>query len=174
MSEPHTPTQESAVLEIATAELLLQDPQPKVTPSSQADKSAVVFTRTSGNIKQRKGQTDEEYRAQRDQFWKSGPRLNTGDWFLEYPIQNFKNESKTDKTQLLHTAELCYFRRDYTKCLELVAFGMKLFNAEAVLAEEKKAPVDLPGRHAKKPKLDRHIQELLEIKEKCLAKMETS
>lgn len=126
--------------------------------------------------KVRKQQTAEEFEAQKAQFVATGPRLNTSNWLYDpQTLAQLNPLQKTDRVHILHACEKAYFQRDYEKCLELILTGERLFGVEL---EDETANSDIKrefaslGRKTKKSsKVERHVVELLHIKEACLRKM---
>lgn len=124
--------------------------------------------------KARKTQTAEEFQAQKDAFNASGPRINTEDWlYEESALAALDNDKKTDRVHMLHACERAYFHRDYEKCLSLIAQGEALFGV--VDEEQQKQDFENAGRKTKKSsKVERHVVELLHIKEACLKRLNTA
>lgn len=125
--------------------------------------------------KQRKAQTEEQFLQQKEQFHREGPRINTEEWLYNENILNqLDNTKKIDRTHMLHSCEKAYFMRDYDRCLELVEVAEKLFGVE--LQDEsanddiKKDFSDSAKKTRKSHKLERHVVDLLHIKEACLSK----
>lgn len=74
-----------------------------------------------GKKKVRKPQTEEEYNAQKLQFLRGGPTINTEEWLYDDDkLDRLEPNKKVDFNYLLHSCEKAYFQRDYLKCLELV------------------------------------------------------
>lgn len=126
--------------------------------------------------KQRKAQTDAEFQAQKSQFQAAGPKIDTENWlFEENLLHSLDPTKKTDRVTILHACEKAYFIRDYPKCISLVSIGEKLFGVELddeVINDELKHDFANAGRKTKKSsKVERHVMELLRIKEACLRKM---
>lgn len=126
--------------------------------------------------KVRKQQTEAEFDAQKLQFKATGPRINTSDWLFDPEvIASLDNTKKTDRVHILHACEKAYFMRDYDKCLSLIGVGEKLFGVELEdenSNQELKEEFSNAGRKVKKSsKVERHVVELLHIKEACLRKM---
>lgn len=122
--------------------------------------------------KVRKGQSEEEYLAQKTQFLLEGPQLNTPDWLLdEIKRHDLDVASKPDRVKMLHVCEMVYYRREYQRCLELIEQIEAVFGVED--AETAKEEFDSSGKKVKKSaKLERHVVELLRIKEKCLNRVQ--
>lgn len=145
------------------------------SPTDQATQEATdgVANLTVTKKKQRKQQTEEEFQAQKAQFLESGPRINTLDWLYDQQIlDNLDNLKKTDRVHMLHACEKAYYMRDYDKCLELIAQAERLFGvAPGDNLEDIKNDFALAGRKTKKSlKVERHVVDLLHIKEACLKK----
>lgn len=102
--------------------------------------------------KQRKGQTADQYEAQRRAFAESGPLVNTTDWLFR--IDGLDLAKKVHRMQVLHACERAYFLRDYEKCMQFVE------KAEAFFG---------PGSER-----ERHGKELQHIKAKCREKMDSA
>lgn len=126
--------------------------------------------------KVRKAQTEQEFNLQKHQFQASGPRINTSDWLYDSEVlEKLDSTKKVDRVHILHACEKAYFCRDYAKCLELILVAEKLFGVEL---EDDNANDNLKeefanlGRKTKKSsKVERHVVELLHIKEACLRRM---
>jgi len=114
----------------------------------------VLVKKGSGKTKVRKGQTDEEYQQQLQQFRSSGPVLNTKTWLEEIDLTKIDPNVKSDRAKLENLTERLYFKRDYVKCLETTDYALKLFN-------------DL-----NKKKIQNEIEELIYLKDSCLKKLE--
>lgn len=126
--------------------------------------------------KQRKQQTDEEFAEQKQQFLRQGPRINTSDWlFDDSTLDELDNTKKTDRVHVLHACERAYFLRDYEKCLSLISRGERIFGVQLEdedVNEGIKHDFANAGRKTKKSsKVERHVVELLHIKEACLKKL---
>lgn len=123
--------------------------------------------------KARKAQTEEEYDEQKQEFLISGPRINTSDWlYQEDRLSTLDNSKKTDRVHMLHACEKAYFVKDYLKCLSLISQAEVLFGVELEEADKIKEDFSNSGRKTKKSsKVERHVVELLHIKEACIKKM---
>ncbi|OBA19375.1 hypothetical protein METBIDRAFT_47089 [Metschnikowia bicuspidata var. bicuspidata NRRL YB-4993] len=127
--------------------------------------------------KQRKAQSEEEYLEQKRQFAESGPQVNSDDWlFDEDLVSSLDNTKKFDRVHILHACEKAYFIKDYRKCLELIQLGERLFGVELdddSVNDGLKTDFQNAGRKTRKStKVERHVVELLHIKEACLKKSE--
>lgn len=148
----------------------------KEDPEAAAVAADVAQLSLEKKPKQRKAQTEAEFAAQKAQFLAAGPRTNTADWLYdESVLQLLDNAQKTDRVHILHACEKAYFTRDYAKCLALVAEGERLFGVE--LDETTNDTIKTEFAHAgrktrKSSKVERHVVELLHIKEACLRKLE--
>ncbi|KAH3674608.1 hypothetical protein WICMUC_003154 [Wickerhamomyces mucosus] len=91
---------------------------------TKKDDSEVVVTKGSGKVKVRKGQSEEEYSIQRDQYLTKGPTINTINWLEEIDITKLNPDIKSDRTSLESLTERLYFKRDYVKCLEVTEFAL--------------------------------------------------
>lgn len=125
--------------------------------------------------KVRKPQSEEEFARQKLEFHTSGPRINTSDWLYDPTVlENVDSTKKVDRVHILHACEKAYFCREYDKCLSLIAeaetlFGVKLEDGPNDDLKEEFANL---GRKTKKSsKVERHVVELLHIKEACVRKM---
>lgn len=123
--------------------------------------------------KQRKSQLHEEFQAQKLQFESTGPRIHTENWlYHETHLQSLDPASKTDRVHILHACEKAYFMRDYLKCLELVKIGEEAFGVTEGSEESHKCEFASAGKKTKKSsKVERHVVELLKIKDACLARL---
>lgn len=126
--------------------------------------------------KVRKPQTEYEFNEQKAQFQSTGPRINTSDWLYDEDVlEKLDSTKKVDRVHILHACEKAYYMRDYEKCLSLISMGEKIFGVE--LEDESannklKKEFSNAGRKVKKSsKVERHVVELLHIKEACLRKM---
>lgn len=126
--------------------------------------------------KQRKAQTEEEFLEQKAQYAASGPKINTDNWLFEQECLNaLDNSKKIDRVHILHACEKAYYLRDYPKCLLLIEIGERLFGVQLNDDESNsnlKADFATSGRKTKKSsKVERHVMELLHIKEACVRKV---
>lgn len=126
--------------------------------------------------KQRKGQTEEEFLEQKKQYDLSGPKINTNEWlFEEEGLDALDNSKKIDRVHILHACEKAYYLRDYLKCLLLIERGEKLFGVQLDDDESNSTLKEEFATSAKKikksNKVERHVIELLHIKELCVAKL---
>ncbi|KAF3990029.1 hypothetical protein FT663_02308 [Candidozyma haemuli var. vulneris] len=129
--------------------------------------------------KQRKEQTEEEFNEQKAQFQASGPQINTQDWLFDQTLlDNLDNSKKTDRVHMLHACEKAYYLRDFNKCLSLISQAEKLFGVElenTTKNEDIKSDFAEAGKKTKKSsKVERHVVDLLHIKEACLKKLGSS
>lgn len=127
--------------------------------------------------KVRKGQTEEEFQIQKGQFFEEGPTINTDEWLYDATSgEDFclDENQKTDRVVMLHACEKAYFNRDYSRCLELILAGEKLFGVnQEDTKQEKESEFESAGIKVKKSaKIEKHILELLEIKERCIKNMQ--
>lgn len=127
--------------------------------------------------KSRKKQTDEEYLAQKRQFFEEGPTINSDNWLLDEEIlKRSNNLKKSDRVKLLNACERAYYLKDYIKCLELVKIAEKVFGVELDDDEKLKLKEDFEtsGKKVKKSaKIEKHIIELINIKEHAQKKLQT-
>lgn len=125
--------------------------------------------------KQRKEQTEEEFEAQKAQFAVTGPQINTENWLFDQDLlDKLDNLKKTDRVHMLHACERAYYLRDYDKCLELISQAERLFGVNLEdLSQNEGIKLDFAeaGKKTKKSlKVERHVVDLLHIKEACLKK----
>lgn len=128
-------------------------------------------------IKTRKGQTEEQYFQQKKQFFATGPLLNTEDWLAnEEDWKTLDNDKKTDRIRMINACERAYYQRDYRKCMDLIAATEKLFGVDLndeESNERTKDEFETLGRKTKKSaKVERHVVDLMHIKERCLRQLE--
>ena len=126
--------------------------------------------------KQRKAQSDEEFLEQKRQFLDAGPQINTDTWlFDEDRLHSLDSTKKLDRVHILHACEKAYFLRDYEKCLELIKVAGGLFHIELdneTVNDDLKIDFQNAGRKTRKStKVERHVVDLLHIKEACLKRM---
>lgn len=126
--------------------------------------------------KTRKEQSEADYLNQKQQFYQNGPTLNTEDWLYDdQDLEQLDNSRKTDRVRMLHACEKAYYQKDYKKCLDLISRGEALFGVNLDNGnenEEIKNEFEASGKKTRKSaKVDRHIVELLHIKESCLEKL---
>ncbi|CAH2355221.1 hypothetical protein CLIB1423_23S00496 [[Candida] railenensis] len=127
--------------------------------------------------KVRKGQTDEEFLAQKTQFFKDGPFINSEDWLYDATTENSQKElnekQKADRVIMLHAVEREYYSRNYLRCLELIHRAEVLFDvSDEETTEHLEHEYQSAGIVTKKSaKIEKHILELLQIKEKCLKRL---
>ncbi|WPK23605.1 hypothetical protein PUMCH_000846 [Australozyma saopauloensis] len=140
---------------------------------------AVALLAIEKKPKQRKAQTEEEFLAQKSQFEAAGPQINAQNWlFQDQILNNLDNSLKFDRVHMLHVCEKAYFERNYEQCLEYIKraetlYGVDLDNASD--NEDIKQSFSSAGRKTKKSsKVERHVVELLHIKEACLKRMQSS
>lgn len=169
---------EQTSLSQTLSELTPRDPQPNTSPDKDTEQvtQGVDDLTLKSKKKQRKGQTEEEFQHQKALFHASGPQINTHDWLFDQQIlDNLDNLKKTDRVHMLHACEKAYYMRDYRKCLELIAQAERLFGV--VLEDDSqnesiKQDFADSGRKTKKSlKVERHVVDLLHIKEACLKKL---
>lgn len=131
-----------------------------------------IMKKSSGLMKVRKGQSEEEYNVQKEEFWASGPVVQTAsyvtDILTKYSEMEDKDKvplSEADKIlreRVIHGLERLYFQRDYTRCLNSV---------DDIISNLKLDGVDL---NAKKNKnLKRIVNELHFISNRCIDKIQT-
>lgn len=127
--------------------------------------------------KVRKGQTSEEYLAQKSQFFKEGPFINSENWLYDAATENSQKElnekQKTDRVIMLHAVEREYYSRNYLRCLELIHRAEVLFDVgDEETTEHLEHEYKSAGIVTKKSaKIEKHILELLQIKERCLKRL---
>ncbi|RKP33059.1 hypothetical protein METBISCDRAFT_20928 [Metschnikowia bicuspidata] len=124
--------------------------------------------------KQRKGQSEAEFLEQIAQYASRGPRINTENWLFDQNlIDSLDKTQKLDRVHMLHVCEKAYFDRDYEKCLLYVQQAERLFGVDADADDEEiKQNFSSAGRKTKKSsKVERHVVELIHIKEACLKKL---
>ncbi|KAK6201519.1 uncharacterized protein RJT21DRAFT_114137 [Scheffersomyces amazonensis] len=117
---------------------------------------------TKSKVKQRKGQTDEEYRIQKAEFEETGPVINTQDWFIDNKskLETISKDAKIDRKFILNAIELLYFRRRYDECLQFIEKY-----AESMYEND-----DISSGNSNK-KIDKDFQQILHIKSKCTEKL---
>lgn len=126
--------------------------------------------------KVRKEQSEEDYLFQKLQFYNTGPTLNTEDWLYDpQELNQLDNSKKTDRVRMLNACEKAYYEKDYKRCLDLIRRAESLFDVQLDNEEENediKSDFESSGKKIRKSaKVDRHIVELLHIKERCLEKV---
>ncbi|EEQ37658.1 hypothetical protein EJF18_20564 [Clavispora lusitaniae] len=126
--------------------------------------------------KQRKAQTEEEFLEQKAEYEATGPQIHTQEWLYDVSLLNsLDNSKKLDRVHILHACERAYYLKDYQKCLSLIDRGEKLFGVQLDDDESNldlKADFASSGKKTKKSsKVERHVIELLHIKEACVRKM---
>lgn len=144
-------------------------------PDQENITTAVADLKIEPKKKQRKKQTEEEFEAQKAQFAATGPQINTENWLFDQALlDKLDNLKKTDRVHMLHACERAYYLRDYDKCLELIGQAERLFgvNLEDLTKNEGiKLEFAEAGKKTKKYlKVERHVVDLLHIKEACLRK----
>lgn len=115
---------------------------------------AVLVKKGSGKVKVRKGQTEEAYQIQKTQFQESGPVINTSTWLEELDLSNINPDVKTDRNLIEHLAERLYFKKEYTKCLEVSSKALDLF------------------KDLNRSKIKNEIEQLEYLQTNCLKKLE--
>lgn len=123
--------------------------------------------------KVRRPQSEEEFASQKLEFQTSGPRIHTSNWLYDSTIlENLDSTKKVDRVHILHACEKAYFSRDYEKCLSLILTAEKLFGVKLDDVNELKEEFANLGRKTKKSsKVERHVIELIHIKEACARKL---
>ena len=118
--------------------------------------------------KERKPQTPEEYDHQRSQFVASGPTINTSEWLYQ-AVENTELDEKVkhERLMILHACERAFYLKDYVRCMELIARGLAIFNVQDSSTKEEKSKEFEGIKIHKTAKIEKHILELLYIKEKC-------
>lgn len=129
--------------------------------------------KADGCRRNRKEQTAQDFLEQKRQFFSSGPLVQTEDWLFDMAeLESLNKDSKIDRTTFLHACENAYYLKNYNKCLALISRGEDLFGLKKNHDEEVKESFNNANRKTKKSAVvDRHIVELLHIKEKCLKKL---
>lgn len=94
---------------------------------TQVNDGAVMVKKGSGKTKVRKGQTEEAYQIQKKQFEETGPLVNTLTWLEELDLEKLNPQLKTDRAKIEHLAERLYYKREYSKCLEISTKALDLF-----------------------------------------------
>lgn len=79
--------------------------------------------------KQRKPQLEEEFQAQKTQYWTEGPAVTDRGWHVPLDPDTFTWDLtlKPQRNRLIQALEYTYFNRDYELCLRLVTRGQQLF-----------------------------------------------
>lgn len=103
--------------------------------------------------KQRKPQLEEEYLSQKAQFYSEGPTINSEEKLFDQ-VDTLDLSRKPDRNQLLYIVHRCYYLRQYEKCLTYIDLGLNYFSDVSVNS-----------------KVNKELQELLEIKLKCELKL---
>lgn len=143
-----------------------QIPETSLTQVQYND-GAVAVKKGSGLIKTRKGQSEEEYQLQLDQFKQVGGPLVQNEEFttesLATSITNFQELSKIEKERIIHGLERLYYTRNYTDCLTKVG--------EIISS----IPIPEGGLEGKKNKvLKRTITDLSFIQSQCIKSIQES
>lgn len=99
--------------------------------------------------KQRKPQLEEEFLVQKTQFYSQGPTINNDENLFDQ-VEQLDLSRKPDRNQLIYMVQRCYYMRDFEKCIEYLNLGLSHFDDMSVNS-----------------KVDKQLQELLEIKLKC-------
>lgn len=150
---------------------------PEIPPDAQTGQAETTTLPSGRVIKTRKGQSEEEYLQQKKQFFSTGPLLNTENWLGdEEDLKTLDNDKKTDRVRMLNACERAYYQRDYNKCMHLIAVAEKLFGVDLndeEYNEKTKSEFETSGRKTKKSaKVERHVVDLMHIKERCLRQLE--
>ncbi|ODV87071.1 hypothetical protein CANARDRAFT_21041 [[Candida] arabinofermentans NRRL YB-2248] len=154
--------------------------------STEYSDGKVAVKKGSGLIKIRKGQPEEDYIEQRDQFWKTGPVLNTNDWLVDclndqilYTGTNaisLNDESddqqrkqnglhtldKIERDRVLKGLERLFYLRNYSECIkncELLLEGLNIDENTNLESKENKT-------------LKTMFKELNVIRTSCMNKVE--
>lgn len=122
--------------------------------------------------KVRKPQTDEEFLIQKRQFQEQGPTINTDEWLYDTDILNgLSQDKKCDRMHILHACEKAYYTKDYKRCMDLISLGEQMFGVDANEQQLKRDFNESSKKVKKSAKLERHVVELIHIKEKCVQKL---
>lgn len=145
-------------------------------PDQENITSGVADLKIEPKKKQRKEQTEEEFEAQKAQFAATGPQINTENWLFDQTLlDKLDNLKKTDRVHMLHACERAYYLRDYDKCLDFIGQAERLFGVDLEdLTKNEGIKLDFAeaGKKTKKSlKVERHVVDLLHIKEACVKKM---
>ncbi|KAG0683084.1 hypothetical protein C6P42_001858 [Pichia californica] len=132
-----------------------------------------VVKKSSGLIKVRKGQSEDEFKKQKQSFWITGPIIQNHTYLTHYVENLFENEiekndfsiiniPKSERENILHALERLYFQREYNQCLKDI---LKIKNN----IEIQNPNVDLNIKSNKNIK--RVLNELDKMQEMCVNKL---
>ncbi|CUM55712.1 unnamed protein product [Debaryomyces tyrocola] len=149
---------------------------PECQSVNESDPNRQNIKHKAKGKKVRKEQSEEDYISQKLQFYSTGPTLNTEDWLYDPEgLNQLDNSKKTDRVRMLNACEKAYYQKQYRKCLDLIRRAESLFEVQLNNEEENediKSDFESSGKKTRKSaKVDRHIVELLHIKERCLEKV---
>lgn len=170
MSLPKTATSAAANMvsrtAVSTTATNIQLPKQMIYNNGES-----VMKKGSGLVRVRKGQTEEQYIEQRDDFWQVGPIIQTHTFvteFIEKYIEkesgNFNISTENDKIKrenIVHGLEKLFYQREYSRCLK----DIELIKSSIDLTQ-----VDLNSK--KNKNLKRIINELNFIQSKCIEKIQ--
>lgn len=131
-----------------------------------------VVKKSSGLIRVRKGQSEDEYLEQRNSFWQTGPVIQNHTFVTEYvekliekKIDNnyvITEHDKIERETVLHGLERLYYQRQYDRCLkdvQKIKFNLKLDSG-----------LDLDAK--KNKNLKRIVNELDILSKRCVDKLQ--
>lgn len=132
-----------------------------------------VMKTASGLIKQRKGQSEDEYLNEKLSFWSNGPVIQNHTYVTDYmkeylnreTISSFTEIPKIERETVLHGLERLYFQRDYENCLD---------NVNKILEEIKSNNPNLNQEiDLKKNKnIKRVYNQLVLLSNRCISKLQ--
>lgn len=163
-------------LSMSVSQEIVLNVNSEIIPECQSLNESGTSTTTPTQKKSkkvRKEQSEEEYTQQKKQFYHAGPTINTEDWLYDsVGSGQLDNSKKTDRVKMLHACEKAYYQRDYRKCLELIDIAESLFEVKLDNDDDNtdiKTGFEASGKKTKKSaKVERHVIDLLHIKERCL------
>lgn len=142
-----------------------------IPDNTESNFGEVAVKKSGGRLKERKGQSQETYREQRDMFWEYGPLIQNENMLVNYLKGTLGNGNdcnilsmpKIDREKLVHSLERLYFLREYKKCLndlKIVQISMNI-------------PADIDLNLKKNKGLKNLIQNFDNLRKACESKITT-
>jgi hypothetical protein len=131
-----------------------------------------IVKKASGLIKVRKGQSEQEYNTQKENFWDSGPVVQNHTYTTEYVSNTIENQvqsqisyterSKIERENIMHGLERLYFERKYDRCLK---------DAQLIIDDIHKDNPNIDLNLKQNKNLKRIVNELENISKMCINKI---
>lgn len=128
------------------------------------DDGEVLVKKNSGKVKIRKGQTEEAFQEQLEDFQKQGPTVNEIGWLRDQSLDQVNVNDKVSVTKYLHLLELLYYKRQYRECSTLCKDFILRFTTDEITLE-------IQSSKKSKSKLVFAIKEVQNILHHCELKL---